>query len=94
MVSTATQADSLWLGHVEPDDVVIADIAGQALDIFLHDPESALKNSILKKAQTTTAKCSTHRTWCLRLLVLFLSSELLGDFQEAWHLLHFRGLVA
>ena len=33
---------------MEPDDVVIADIAGQALDIFLHGPESALKNGIIK----------------------------------------------
>ncbi len=48
MVSTAPQADSWWLGHVEPDDVVIADIAGQALDIFLHGPESAHKNGIVK----------------------------------------------
>ena len=48
MASTATQADSWWLGHVEPDDVVIADIAGQALDIFLHGPQSARKNGIRK----------------------------------------------
>ena len=48
MASTAPQADSWWLGHVEPDDVVIADIAGQALDIVLHGPESALKNGIVK----------------------------------------------
>ena len=34
LVSAAPQADSWWLGHVEPDDVVIADIAGQALKIF------------------------------------------------------------
>ena len=33
---------------MEPDDVVNADIAGQALDIFLHGPESANKNGILK----------------------------------------------
>ena len=33
---------------MEPDDVVIADIACQALDIFLHGPESAQKNGILK----------------------------------------------
>ena len=33
---------------MEPVDVVIADIAGQALDIFLHGPESAHKNGILK----------------------------------------------
>ena len=31
-----------------PDDVVIADIGGQALDIFLHGPESARKNGIVK----------------------------------------------
>ena len=48
LASAAHQADSWWLGHVEPDDVVIADIAGQALDIFLHGPESAHKNGILK----------------------------------------------
>ena len=29
------------LGHAVPDDVVIADIENQALDIFLHGPESA-----------------------------------------------------
>ena len=48
MASTAPQTDSWWLGHVEPDDVVIADIARQALDIFLHGPESAHKNGIVK----------------------------------------------
>ena len=42
------KADSWWLGHVVPHDVVIADIAGQALDIFLHGPESAHKNGIVK----------------------------------------------
>ena len=45
---SSSQAVSWWLGHVEPDDVVIADIAGQALDIFLHGPESAHKNGIVK----------------------------------------------
>ena len=30
--------DSWRLGHVEPDDVVIAVVPGQDLDIFLHDP--------------------------------------------------------
>ena len=34
LTSAAPQADSCWLGHVEPDDVVIADIGGQALDIL------------------------------------------------------------
>ena len=45
LASAAHQADSWWLGHVETDDVVIADIGGQALDIFLHGPESAHKCS-------------------------------------------------
>ena len=48
LVSVAPQADSWWLGHVVPDDVVIADIGGQALDILLHGPESAHKNGIVK----------------------------------------------
>ena len=54
MASTAPQADSWWLGHVEPDDVVIADIAGQALDIFLHGPESAHKNGFAKTFTQTS----------------------------------------
>ena len=33
---------------MEPECVVIADIAGQALDIVLHGTESAHKNGILK----------------------------------------------
>ena len=33
---------------MEPEDVVIADIGGQALDIYLHGPESAHKNGIVK----------------------------------------------
>ena len=48
LASSAPQADSWWLGHVEPDDVVIADIGGQALDILLHGPESAHINGIVK----------------------------------------------
>ena len=48
LASAAPQADSWRLGHVESDDVVISDIAGQALDIFLHGPESAHKNGIVK----------------------------------------------
>ena len=71
---------------MEPDDVVIADIAGQALDIFLQGPESAYKNGIVKTFTHTsipihpctllkqTAKPSTHQTRRLRLVVLFLSS--------------------
>ena len=40
------------LGHAVPDDVVIADIENQALDIFLHGPESALKKKGIFKAFT------------------------------------------
>ena len=48
LASAAPQAESCWLGHVEPDDVVIADTSGQALDIVLHGPESAHKNDNVK----------------------------------------------
>ena len=48
LASAAPQADSWRLGHVEADDVVVADIAGQALDICLHGPESTNKNGIVK----------------------------------------------
>ena len=97
LASAAPQADSWRLGHVEPDDVVIADIAGQALDIFLHGPESACKNGMLKTFTHTSipihpctllkqrAKPSTHQTSCLPFLVLFLSSVVVGDGQEARH---------
>ena len=109
LASAAPQSDSWWLGHVEPDDVVIADIVGQALDIFLHGPESAIKNGIVKtftrtsihtpqrrgkKKKKKRAKCWTRETWCLRLLILFLSSVMVVDFEEAWRLLQFGGLVA
>ena len=109
LASAAPQSDSWWLGHVEPDDVVIADIVGQALDIFLHGPESAIKNGIVKtftrtsihtpqrrgkKKKKLRAKCWTRETWCLRLLILFLSSVMVVDFEEAWRLLQFGGLVA
>ena len=99
LASAAPQADSWWFGHVEPGDVVIADIAGQALDIFLHGPESAQKNGIVKTFTHTCipihlctllkqrAEPSTHQTWHLRLVVLFLSKVVVGDCQEAWQML-------
>ena len=34
-----------------------------------------------------TKHTSTHQTWCLRLIVLFLSNVVVGDFQQAWLLL-------
>ena len=84
---------------MEPDDVVIADIAGQALDIFLHGPESAHKKGILKTVTHTCipihpytflkqgAKPSTHQTRRLCLVVLLLSNVLVVDGQEAWKML-------
>ena len=54
LASAVPQADSWWLGHVEPDDVVMADITGQALDIFLHGPESAHEKGILKTLTHTS----------------------------------------
>ena len=90
---------SCRLGHVVPDDVVIADIGGQASDIFLHGPKSTHKNGIVKTFTHTSfpvhpctllkqrAKPSTHQTWRLHLVVLFLSSVVVGDGQEAWQML-------
>ena len=86
---------------MEPDDVVIANNGGQALDIFLHRPDSASKNGILKAnihpyiqshspmrtLKQTKTKPSTHQTRRLRLLVLFLSNVVLGDDQEVRHVL-------
>ena len=102
----APQADSWWLGHMVPDDVLIADIGGQALDILLHGPESAHKNGIVKTFIHTSIpiytpctllknqirndfflKGSTYQTWCLPLQVNFMSNVVVGDGQEAWHLL-------
>ena len=57
----ALQADSWWLGHVVPDDVVIADIGGQALDILLHGPESAHKNGIVKTFIQTSIPLHTPK---------------------------------
>ena len=46
---------------MEPDDVVIADIGGQALDIFLHGPESAHKNGIAKTFTHTSIPMHTAK---------------------------------
>ena len=45
-----------------PDDVVIADIGGQALDILLHGPESAHKNGIVKTFTHTSIPLHTPCT--------------------------------
>ena len=100
LASAAPQADSWWLGHMEPDDVVIADIAGQALDIFLHGPESAHKNGILKTFthtsipihQRTLLKQTKSKTLNPPNITPSFSSALPvqcrgGDVQEAWQML-------
>ena len=48
LASAAPQADSWRLWYVVHDDVFIADIGGQALDIFPHSPESAQMMVIAK----------------------------------------------
>ena len=99
LASAASQADSWWLGPVVTDDVAIADIAGQALDIFLHGPESAHKNGILNTFTHTSipihpctllkqgAEPSTHQTWRPHVVVLSLRNVVDGDNQEAWQML-------
>ena len=96
LASAAPQADSWWRGHVEPDDVVIADIAGQALDIFLHGPVSARKNGILKSFTHTSIPIHTTKSNSKTLnspnfkpsfSCPLLSNVLMGDSQEAWQML-------
>ena len=94
---TCKQTYDTWrLGHVVPDDVVIADIGDHALDIFLHGPESTHKNGIGKTFTHTSipihlsklrAKSTTYWTWFFPLLVLFLSNVVGVDGQEAWQML-------
>ena len=88
---------------MEPDDVIIADIGGQALDIFLHDPESAYKNGIvkafthtsipthpctlLKKREKKKSKMLNSPNMMLTFSGPLLSSVVKSDAQEDWHLL-------
>ena len=51
MASTAPQADSWWFGGFRKT--------------FTHTSIPIHPCTLLKKAKTTTAKCSTHQTWCL-----------------------------
>ena len=44
----AHQADSWWLLYMEHNDLVTADIGGQALGVLLHCTESAQKNINVK----------------------------------------------
>ena len=46
--------DSWRLGHVEPDDVVIADIEDQALDIFLHGHVLSLRTRMASERHSLT----------------------------------------
>ena len=95
LASAALQADSWSFGHLVPD-VVFADIAGQALDIFLHGPESARKNGIVKTFTHTSIPIhatkpksrtlnSPNRT--LSFSCPLLSSVVVVDGQEAWQIL-------
>ena len=86
LASAAPQADSWRLGHVEPDDVVIADIAGQTLDIFLHGPESARKNGIVKTFTHTKSKTLNSPNMTLSFSGPLLSNVVLGDGREVWQM--------
>ena len=86
LASPAPQADSWRLGHVEPGDVVIADIAGQALDIFLHGPESAHKNDIVKTFTHTKSKTLNSPNMTLSFSCPLLSNVVLGDGREVWQM--------
>ena len=110
LAAAVPQADSWWLGHMVPDDVIIAHIGGQALDIFFHDPESVHNNGIVKTFTHTSipihpctllkqrAKSSTHKTWCLHLVVLFLSNVVVATARKLGRctsgVLHVGGLLS
>ena len=82
-----------------PDDVVIADIVGQALDIFLHGPESAHKNGILKTLTHTSIPIQPRTLLKEKKEKINSPNKMpsfscplpvhvgVGDGQEAWHLL-------
>ena len=54
----------------------------------IHTPQKKKKKKREREREKKRrTKRSTHQIWCLRLLVLFLSSGLVGDGQKAWHLL-------
>ena len=86
---------------MEPDDDVIADIGGQALDIVLHGPESAHKNGILKTFTHTSIPIQTRTLLKKKKKEKKLNSPnkmpsfsyplpvhvVVGDGQEPWHLL-------
>ena len=85
---------------MEPDDVVIADIGGQALDIVLHGRESAHKNGIVKAnihshihshplmhTPKTKSKTANSLNVTGSLSCSFLSKVMVGDGQEAWQML-------
>ena len=89
LATAARQADSWWLGHVKSDDVVIADIGGQALDIFLHGQESAHKSWIVKTFTHTSIpinpcvlRLGDIRLWVIRLGDIRLRD---GEGQDEWH---------
>ena len=100
LASAAPQADSWRLGHVEPGDVVIADIAGQALDIFLHGQSRVcaqewhrkdIQSHIHSHPPTHTTKRNSKTLNSTNMTPSFscplLSSVVVGDGQEAWQML-------
>ena len=81
---------------MEPDDVVIADIEGQTLDIFLHGPEFAHENGIVKAfTHTSIRPCTLLKMFYKKInspnmpsfTCPLLSSVVVGDGQEVWQML-------
>ena len=50
---------------------------------IVHTPQKKKKRRIKKGRKNDEKHTSTHQTWCLRLVVLFLSNVVVGDSQQA-----------
>ena len=55
--------------------------------IHSHTPMHTPNNKKKRKKRRRITNCSTHQTWCFHLLVLFLSTVVVGDGQVAWQML-------
>ena len=55
--------------------------------IYSHTAMHTPKKKKGKRKTRRIIKCSTHQTWCFHLLVLYLSTKVVGDGQVAWQML-------
>ena len=78
-LGTCSTTDAL-----SPRTLLTENICESVQQILQHSPAKKKK----KKKKTKKKKTrSTHQTWCLSLLVPFLSNVVVGDGQEAWRML-------